>query len=381
MKQYFICILLLLFAVVTTGCHDTIHEHPDEGCASITLTMNVKKSGPELYKVIEYVGNERHEYHAMDYELPNTRSNLAQTMAEFLAKNSIDLDDWDLRLVWELYDGSRDDIKNGDARLISRDCAIIDYNADAPSHTISFDAPSGQYTLLAWADFVPKGTKEDYYYDTEDLNQLMSDLERRRNCLDNDQRDCFSQAYDFVIEDVAYEGQTRHYETTLIRPQGRYVVLATDYEKYKSLTDIPVEENAVKVNYPSFVNVGYTVVEQRPNDGMPGLSYVLSPMTYDFDGNEMVCVADDYSFVNGDVSYVNINMAVYNPYDALLSTNKNIEIPLYADRLTVVIGRFLATSTGSGGINMDDGFEDEFVIPYAVDQNRFGDRNDLITNK
>ena len=47
MKQYFICILLLLFAVETTGCHDTIHEHPDEGCASITLTMNVKKSGED----------------------------------------------------------------------------------------------------------------------------------------------------------------------------------------------------------------------------------------------------------------------------------------------------------------------------------------------
>lgn len=381
MKSYIIGILSLLFAVVMTGCHGTIHEHPDEGNASVTLTMNVKKSGPELYKVIEYVGNERHEYQAMDYELPNTRSNLAQTMAEFLAMNSIDLDKWDLRLIWELYDGSRDDIRNGDARLLQRDFSIVNYDVDQPSHTITFDAPSGRYTLLAWADFVPKGSNEDFYYDTDDLNQLMSYLERRRNCTDNDQRDCFSQAYDFVIEDIDFEGQARHYETTLIRPQGRYVVLATDYEKYKTLTDIPVEENIVQVKYPSFVNVGYTVVEQRPNDGQPGLSYNHTPSTYDFDGNEMVCVADDYSFVNGEVSYVNINMGVYNPFEALLSTNKNIEIPLYADRLTVVIGKFLATSTGSGGINMDDGFEDEFVIPYAVDQNQFGDRNNLITNK
>lgn len=375
MRKIYNSILSLLLALVVTGCCDTIHEHPDEGAAAITLTMNVKKSGPELYKVIEYVGNDRREYNAKDYELPNTRSDLATTLAAFLAKNSIDLNQWDCRLVWELYNGTRKDISNGDALLMQRDCFILNYNEEMPNHTISFDAPAGQYTLLAWADFVPKGTTEDYYYDTEDMDLLTSDLVRRRACLDNDQRDCFAQAYDFTVEAVQYQGEPRHYETTLIRPQGRYVILANDYDKYLKLSNTPVEYNEVQVNYPTFINVDYSVLEQHPRDGVQGMSYIINPRTYEFDENIMVCVADDYSFVNGAVSYVNVNMAVYNPEGAMLSTNRNIEIPLYADRLTVVIGKFLASTSGSGGIKVDDGFEDEIVIPYAVDRNRMAGEN------
>ena len=357
-------LFFVLSTLIMTSCCDTIHEHPDAGCARVTLTMNIKKSGPELYTVIEYDGTNKTIFSANEYDI-FSRADMRSTLAELLARTAIDTDKWDLRLTWELHDGTRDDIRNGDSRLIERRSELIDYTPDLPRHTIEFDAPAGLYTLLAWADFVPKGTTEDYYYDTSDFNALLSDAELRRECTNNDQRDCFAQAYDFRIESVEYAGDPRHYETTLIRPQGRYVILADDYATYSRLTDTPVEENRVEVYYPTFINVGYSILEQRPNEGEQGLSYHMHPRTYDFEDKRMICVGDDYSFVNGEISYVHVTLGVFTPEGNKLSENKNIEIPLYADKLTVVIGKFLATSGGSGGISVDDGFADEIIVPYS----------------
>lgn len=365
--RYIKSVILSLLAIVATACHDTIHIHPDEGCASITITMDVKNSAPEIYTVIEYDGNNHTQYPAGDYIFPNSRADLKTSLQNFLLQSSVNLSQWDFRLVWEVYSGSRKDIQNGTAQLIQRDCTTLDYSLTFPAHTISFDAPAGHYTLLAWGDFVPKGSLDDYYYDTSDMNKLVSDLQLRRECLDNDQRDCFAQAFDFDVQPVSYEGEPQHFTTTLTRPQGRYVILASDYTTYIQLTDVPAEDNVVSLYYPSFINTGYSVVEQRPNDGDKGLSYSMSPRIYDFDEERMVCVGDDYSFVNGEVSYVSVDITVNNPNGDLLSSNGGIEIPLYADRLTVVIGKFLASSGGSGGISVDDGFEDEIVVPYAVD--------------
>lgn len=365
MRQFLIGILVMLTLVIT-GCHATIHEHPDAGDASVTLTMRVKTAGPELYQVIEYTGNSRVTYKAHEYHLPNSRFDLASKLSEYLSQNAIDLDKWDMRLVWELYDGTRDDIKRGNAVLMQRDTVAIDYGLEMPDHTIHFKAPSGQYTLLAWSDFVPKNSLNDYYYDTKDMDALVSDLDLRRMCIDNDQRDCFAQCYDFVINRVDYAGQERYYETTLYRPQGRYVVLATDYDKYQDLSPAPVESNSSRITYPSFVNVGYTILEQRPNESATGLVYHFTPALYDFEEQTTVCIADDYSFVNGKVSHVHININVFNQNGNQLSFNKDIDIPLYPDKLTVVIGKFLASSGGTGGISIDDKFEDEIVVPYSI---------------
>lgn len=365
MKKRMLTYLLPILAIMMVGCHDTIHEHPDAGDGLISLTMKVKTAGPEIYSVIEYTGSTQVEYDAHDYRFPNSRSDIRETLSQHLSKTAVNTENWDLRIVWELYSGSREDISNDNAILMQRDTAIVDFNQELPSHTIQFKAPSGHYTLLAWSDFTPKGTTDDYYYDTRDLDVLHSDIELRRACENNDQRDCFAQAYDFEIGRVDYEGQEHYYETTLTRPQGRYVVLAIDYDSYLKLSNTPVEENNVNIEYPSFINIDYSVLVEKPRDGIEGMSYTMHPRLYEFDDQSTVCVADDYSFVNGEVSYVKIDMGVFSPKGVQLSTNKNIEIPLHADYLTVIVGKFLATSQGSDGFRVDDGFDDEFVVPYA----------------
>lgn len=362
-KQLLHIILFSIIASIMSSCCETIHEYPDTGTSSVTITMHVKTAGPELYKVVDYSGGGRVTFNAKDFVAEPSRASFLATITDYLAMERLNAAEWDMRMVWELYSGSRQDIIEGNGQLLLRDQQIVEYEDIAmPQHSFDIDIPSGQYTLLAWTDYVPKGTTDDYYFSTDDLNALVCNLELRSACTDNDQRDCFAKAYEFYVNEVEYTGQPKAYETTLIRPQGRYVVLATDYNRYLKLSNTPVEENNVVCHYPSYINIGYSILEERPNLSGDDLYYDFQPRPYDFDGDIMVCTADDYSFVKGEESVISLNMTVIHAEGSEMSDNDDIEIPLYPDKLTVVVGEFLTASNSSGGIKIEDNFEDEIII-------------------
>ena len=82
--------ILPIFILALTSCHSTIHEHPDAGDALVTLTMNVKTAGPEIYSVIEYTNESRVIFSAKDYRFPNSRSDIRATLSQHLAKTAVD---------------------------------------------------------------------------------------------------------------------------------------------------------------------------------------------------------------------------------------------------------------------------------------------------
>lgn len=358
---------LIIIAFVATSCCETIHEYPDEGRANVTLTMNVSNLAPEIYTVVDYTVNttnpdiygidEWHKIHSRTLDAP-------QFERYYLGENKINSGEWQLRLVWEIYYGTNDEVRLGKGDLIDRKVTTIDASIELPSYTDELELPAGSYTLLAWADYVPVGFTEDHFYDTSDLRAITSDLALRQSCTDNDLRDCFARSYEFKIENVKYLGEPRHYETTLTRPQGRYVVLATDYKDYLNLSQIPVEQNQVDCFYPTFLNVGYSVPEARPNLSAEQIGYKFTPARYIFSEEEMVSLGDDYSFVNGKESHLILDLTVFNPSGSKLSENKNIDIPIFPDKLTIVIGRFLANSGNEGGLSVDDSFDYEDVIYF-----------------
>lgn len=369
MKKIIRLISAFLFIVaMTTSCCETIHEYPDEGRAAVTLTMNVSNLAPEIYTVVDYTANVTNP-EVMGIEEYERRNEVRafdapQFERYYLEQNKISNKEWELRLVWEIYYGTNEEVRLGKGDLIVRKSHRIDAAIELPSYTDEIDLPAGNYTLLAWADYVPIGTDEDYYYDTSNMCAIKSDLGLRESCKDNDLRDCFARSYEFRIEKVKYLGEPRHYETTLIRPQGRYVILATDYKDYLELTNVPVELNTVDCYYPTFVNIGYSISEARPNLSSERFGYQFTPSRYRFIDDEMVSLGDDYSFVNGSESHLILDLTVFNPDGVQLSKNKSIDIPIYPDKLTIVIGRFLANSGNSGGLSIDDGFEDETVIRF-----------------
>lgn len=364
-KRLLVYISAVFALLLPSGCCETIHEYPDTGAASVTLTLEVKNDAPEIYTVVDYTSGKMQIYGINEWQGMQTRAFDAPLFERYyLGSQVVDADKWNLRIVYEIYYGGNDEVKRGKGDLITRQSVLLNPQQSFPTHDIKIDLPEGVYTLLSWADYVPAGSEEDYFYDTSNLGALLSDIDKRINCEDNDLRDCFAKVYKFSVENVMYLGEAKNYKTTLIRPQGRYVVLGCDYQDYLKFSDTPVEENRVELLYPTFVNVGYSVPEARPNEGAEGLTYVFRPARYIFDNEEMVCLADDYSFVNGKESLLRLDMKVINPAEKIISSNTGIEIPIYADKLTIVIGNFLANSKNSGGLSVSDAFEDEIVIPY-----------------
>lgn len=366
-KNVLFLLSALILALGMTSCCETIHEYPDEGRAAVSLTMNVRNLAPEIYTVVDYtIDNTNPGIFGIDEwrSLESRTFDAPQFERYYLGENKIASDEWNLRLVWEIYYGSNEEVRIGRGDLIERKVQLIDAAIELPSYTTEIELPAGTYTLLAWADYVPIGTEEDHFYDTQNMSAIKSDLVLRENCQDNDLRDCFARTYEFRIENVKYLGEPRHYETTLTRPQGRYVVLATDYKDYLDLSNIPVEQNNVDCFYPTFLNVGYSIPEARPNLSASQIGYKFTPMRYVFDEKEMVSLGDDYSFVNGKESHLILNLTVMNPQGNEISKNENIDIPIYPDKLTIVLGRFLANSGNSGGLGIDDKFENEIVIKF-----------------
>ena len=372
-KNVLFLLSAFILALGMTSCCETIHEYPDEGRAAVSLTMNVRNLAPEIYTVVDYtIDNTNPGIFGIDEwrSLESRTFDAPQFERYYLGENKIASNEWNLRLVWEIYYGSNEEVRIGRGDLIERKVQLIDAAIELPSYTTEIDLPAGTYTLLAWADYVPVGTEEDHFYDTQNMSAIKSDLMLREDCQDNDLRDCFARTYEFRIENVKYLGEPRHYETTLTRPQGRYVVLATDYKDYLDLSNIPVEQNNVDCFYPTFLNVGYSIPEARPNLSASQIGYKFTPMRYVFDEKEMVSLGDDYSFVNGKESHLILNLTVMNPQGNEISKNENIDIPIYPDKLTIVLGRFLANSGNSGGLGIDDKFENEIVIKFKRRNNK-----------
>ena len=372
-KNVLFLLSAFILALGMTSCCETIHEYPDEGRAAVSLTMNVRNLAPEIYTVVDYtIDNTNPGIFGIDEwrSLESRTFDAPQFERYYLGENKIASDEWNLRLVWEIYYGSNEEVRIGRGDLIERKVQLIDAAIELPSYTTEIELPAGTYTLLAWADYVPIGTEEDHFYDTQNMSAIKSDLVLREDCQDNDLRDCFARTYEFRIENVKYLGEPRHYETTLTRPQGRYVVLATDYKDYLDLSNIPVEQNNVDCFYPTFLNVGYSIPEARPNLSASQIGYKFTPMRYVFDEKEMVSLGDDYSFVNGKESHLILNLTVMNPQGNEISKNENIDIPIYPDKLTIVLGRFLANSGNSGGLGIDDKFENEIVIKFKRRNNK-----------
>lgn len=368
MKQAFASIAVLITATFLYACGETEPEPISTTTADVELTLTVSAEAPKVYTVVDFSEGTSTEYKVEQWMQQMRNEKSLYKEIELLESRSIDPSKWEMHWVWELYEGSKDKISLGNARLVQRGSQVANAGEEVPIHTLNLNLPFGAYTLLAWADYVPAGTNRDYYYNTSNLSSVTGYPELRQSCTDNYQRDCFAKRLEFEVRkeevNATLSNTTQKFTVPLTRPQGRYIVLASDYKKYQELTSVPVESNRVELDYPSFINVGYTVLEERPNQSSTGLTYRFSPLLYPFNGEEMICLADDYSFVNGEVSHIRLDVEVLNPSEATLSVNQNIDIPLYANRLTVVTGRFLTADVNSGGIGIDDDFDNEIIIKY-----------------
>jgi len=195
---------------------------------------------------------------------------------------------------------------------------------------------------------------------------LICDIHKRQGEHDNVYRDCFVAGQEYRIEPTGIDGNVQHITATLTRPQGRYIVIADDYETYLHITGTEITNAASHIYYPSYINTAYSVLDRIPIASSYDFGYEFSPSLAYADDFPYVRLGDDWSFVNGNRSNFNIDITVSDKKDGrTINHNPGILVPVFPDRVTLVIGHWLTKiNEDGGGVFIDPDFTDEIVIHF-----------------
>jgi hypothetical protein len=268
-----------------------------------------------------------------------------------------------LRYVVDLYR-----VCGAQSQFVERRVLFADVEAPSPQVVARFDVDAARYRVLVWCDYVEEDVREAWYYVTDDLREVRyADVA----VVDNNDKDAFSGVKDV---DLSHWCSLRcHNEVvvdmTLERPKGRLKCVATDVEEYIVRSRALVDDITAVVSYVQYVSAGYNVEAQRPNYFVPTRTFI-SRANVDKEGRLELFY--DYVFVNGAETNVKLNFALYNGDVEIadsgevvgqkISSWSGIVVPLRRNRETVIEGRLLTTSYGTGGVGIDPGFENEYVI-------------------
>lgn len=357
-------ILALLPALA--ACDATIHQYPGQPAVvpdiDFIVQLNADRTPPPFYKEITYDrdGN-RHET-----ELE------AEASPAYLPHDLLTL-----RFVVEVRDNRTTDA-DGNPTVVARRELTVDNDALPPQAALHFTLPAdGQYTAVSWADYVPASDPTDWHFDTSTLSFIQVNLENTVQELhhknsatgythftQNDDGNLHLTYPQRVTRADGTEGVTEERTDTvpvyMTRPAGRLRLYTDDLEEFRQ-TGGNIEEVQVVIRYKQFVSVAYDALGQEPCHWVSTRQTVTHPSIVNETGN--VCLAYDYILVDSDnETHVVADFYFYDAEGNELSHTTDVDIPLRRNRETVIRSRFLTQDVGNGGIGVDEGFDNEYVI-------------------
>lgn len=387
MIRAFLRFLLLLSAVtVLQSCHETIHMHPTEEPpvaeeVELLLRLHVDNDAPQLGAIIDYTvsppviiysnevaskaastGDDGDTHEAL---LPRARA-LADAFNE-IAPYDLDGDRWEFHLKYEVYAATADQVNRGKAKPVH--VGNVTYRADerGPEHDEIIRIRPGAVTVVAVGHIVPAGTDGDWFYNTATVNNIVCNIDKRQGKHDNVYRDCFVVGREFYVAPVAPGDEVQCLSATLTRPQGRYMVIADDYETYLNIAGESIDRTMSRIYYPTYINVAYSALAGKPTMSSYNFGYDFRPTLTHVGGEPYVRLGDDWSFVNGERSNFNIDITVRDKETAaVVSSNPGILVPVFPGRVTLVVGHWLTEAQGAhgGGVVVDPDFTDEIVLHF-----------------
>ena len=340
---YIACLLVLVLA----GCDKTVLEFPEgEGIDPTLVQMNLSLEVDPL----------------VDLYAP-LRSKAA----------SVD-DIHHVRWIVEVF---RDEISG---EPVERRILCCDKAVDG-KHTIETSIPlhAARYHVVAWADYVDKGSTEDKYYAVSSLSSICIP-EPEDYVGDEEHKDTYVARKEFDLTDYRDRwDETAECAMTLERPMAKIEFITTDVDKFldnlarrKVKTYGAVADNLlgstpdlssiqVTVEYAGYFPSSFNAYTNKPNDACTGLSFscCMTPLT-----DKEAHLAGDHIFVNGTESAVTVNLTIRDGEGNLLNRVEGIDVPIVRDKLTVIRDEFL-TRSYAPGIGIDPGFDGEIdiVIP------------------
>ena len=333
--KFFRILFVLCLSALFTGC---VHEFPDDNPVDPTLievdvTLSID----------------------MEFETET----ILQTYSDELDG------DYDIRYIIDIYEAAQAPatrVTNRIVRIVQTENTIITRGLYHVRDTLRL--PAKQYQIIAWIDFVDKGTETDKYYDTDDLQSISILLRDGQYRGYSTTRDAFTAKCEMDL--TPFRGQRYvHYtaEVEAKRPFAIYRIITTDIEEYRTYHQSSYAFSMpswTRVAYNLFFPMGYNSFLYAPERYTPGIGYSYNFM--DVVPEKEAEIASDYVFVEDDTFYL-VDFSIMNLEGMHVNTVNNLRINLKRNHITIISNEFLTKDiNNNGGIGISDGFSDEIVI-------------------
>ena len=162
-------------------------------------------------------------------------------------RGSKDGRDYQIRYVVEAYRklGDNSFAETPYGRYIFTKDDISDLNNEV---TLRID--EGTYDFYVWTDFVDKGSKDDFYYNTQNFRQIRLQGEHEGN---NDFRDAFVGHKELTVERFGTSVPPVSGTVDMGRPLAKFEFITTDLQEFitKVITDMRKKENGSETSSAS----------------------------------------------------------------------------------------------------------------------------------
>jgi hypothetical protein len=219
---------------------------------------------------------------------------------------------------------------------------------------------------LVWVDFVPSGSRSDFYYHTDNLQAVTIDNDRPYRGY-HISKDAFTAG---VSIDLSAAQQNARVEATVPvkRPFAFYRIITTDVAGYRtahSANYAAVRPDTTHLSYEAWFPMGYNVYPSVPGNFDNSDVHYAYNVPETGDGDTEVELAADFVFVNGSETYYFVDFDIRTPAGVRINRHSGVRINLQRNRMTVIRGEFLITGdSGGGDAGIDFEFDDEIVVYF-----------------
>lgn len=348
--------------LLLTACDATIHEYPELTDTKVIVQTHIDRGAPTLYKELLF-----------DSKWQPTERLLPPDTAELYLPDA----SYSLRLIVELYQSElrRTRVRVRSQQRVAQQIFELDGRALPPQLEFPVQLNQGNYTIIAWADYVKKGQLLDRHYTTSSsLQDIVANVKLVPPPPTTHLKDASAGRRDFVMDyDLSAErhpylpGQgllsSNVIPVHLHRPLARYKVVSTDYESF--LRDGGTLKGGwVKVNYKMYVSLGFDAGENEPNNFTSVYTFTSPILGENLTSNGEILLMQDYVLASATrEDKVLVDFTFYDAQGREISRVSDIKIPLRRNRETILKGPFLTKKRETpGSVRIDEGFAGEHTI-------------------
>lgn len=342
--------LAMVACVLAVSCD--VHEYPDAD-ATVRVPLHLKFNTDMTQS--EYINSN------LQYGYPNRKAGASARM----------------RYVIRFYESAKDARASVSSRFreyVFERNVEGDYDSD-----FIVDVVPGNYTIMAWADFVESTENDGYFYDASDFSNI---TKLKPHIGNTDLVDAFRGSA--AITEVQILNNAALAVVEMERPLAKYEFVSNDLREFleqetqaaskaesenggetpgdidqePTRSDIDLDDYRVLFYYSGYMPNVYNMFTDKPVDSVVGVAFEgkLSKLTED-----EISLGFDYVIVNHMETSITLRIAILNSAGQQVSLTNPINVPIKRSNHTVVKGRFLMEKA-SGNVGIDPDYDGDYNI-------------------